>query len=163
MQVGTRAARARAMADRDFRAAARRLREAGVRGDRSACEPEAWARKEGSQPGAEEDEAVHPRSDRPGRRARRKRSQVQIAPGDRAPFFASESGGARSEEHTSELQSQSNLVCRLLLEKKKIYRYLLRLMSNLTSFLPRNSGNGPLRPAAACPMSCPLTSWISSS
>src|SRR2546430_16596324 len=31
-------------------------------------------------------------------------------------------GGAvyRSEEHTSELQSQSNLVCRLLLEKKKI-------------------------------------------
>src|SRR2546430_9428480 len=28
---------------------------------------------------------------------------------------------ARSEEHTSELQSQSNLVCRLLLEKKKIY------------------------------------------
>src|SRR2546430_10318674 len=27
-------------------------------------------------------------------------------------------GGVRSEEHTSELQSQSNLVCRLLLEKK---------------------------------------------
>src|SRR5688572_1683524 len=29
------------------------------------------------------------------------------------------SGEDRSEEHTSELQSQSNLVCRLLLEKKK--------------------------------------------
>src|SRR2546430_3717604 len=29
---------------------------------------------------------------------------------------------SRSEEHTSELQSQSNLVCRLLLEKKKQYR-----------------------------------------
>src|SRR5688572_31269589 len=28
-------------------------------------------------------------------------------------------GEGRSEEHTSELQSQSNLVCRLLLEKKK--------------------------------------------
>src|SRR5438270_7690475 len=28
-------------------------------------------------------------------------------------------GNIRSEEHTSELQSQSNLVCRLLLEKKK--------------------------------------------
>src|SRR2546430_9477766 len=28
-------------------------------------------------------------------------------------------GALRSEEHTSELQSQSNLVCRLLLEKKK--------------------------------------------
>src|SRR5688572_31993802 len=30
--------------------------------------------------------------------------------------------GVRSEEHTSELQSQSNLVCRLLLEKKKSNR-----------------------------------------
>src|SRR5688572_31690675 len=29
----------------------------------------------------------------------------------------------RSEEHTSELQSQSNLVCRLLLEKKKKKKY----------------------------------------
>src|SRR2546427_5445643 len=29
----------------------------------------------------------------------------------------------RSEEHTSELQSQSNLVCRLLLEKKKKYTH----------------------------------------
>src|SRR2546427_6991629 len=29
--------------------------------------------------------------------------------------------GLRSEEHTSELQSQSNLVCRLLLEKKKCH------------------------------------------
>src|SRR2546430_10395490 len=31
-------------------------------------------------------------------------------------------GGVRSEEHTSELQSQSNLVCRLLLEKKESAR-----------------------------------------
>src|SRR5205085_9369218 len=30
---------------------------------------------------------------------------------------------ARSEEHTSELQSQSNIVCRLLLEKKKIVEH----------------------------------------
>src|SRR2546430_13032930 len=40
----------------------------------------------------------------------------------------------RSEEHTSELQSQSNLVCRLLLEKKKneiVYsaRLLVQLLS----------------------------------
>src|SRR2546430_16550526 len=34
--------------------------------------------------------------------------------------FGSLFENARSEEHTSELQSQSNLVCRLLLEKKKI-------------------------------------------
>src|SRR5688572_32312485 len=39
----------------------------------------------------------------------------------------------RSEEHTSELQSQSNLVCRLLLEKKKLYMALtgVRDISNL--------------------------------
>src|SRR2546427_3012500 len=35
-------------------------------------------------------------------------------------------GYARSEEHTSELQSQSNLVCRLLLEKKKKNRNQIR-------------------------------------
>src|SRR5438270_3390024 len=32
--------------------------------------------------------------------------------------------GKRSEEHTSELQSQSNLVCRLLLEKKKTTQHV---------------------------------------
>src|SRR3989442_7127246 len=32
---------------------------------------------------------------------------------------------ARSEEHTSELQSRPHLVCRLLLEKKKIYNTVL--------------------------------------
>src|SRR5688572_32238793 len=37
----------------------------------------------------------------------------------RAPSAEGLLGHARSEEHTSELQSQSNLVCRLLLEKKK--------------------------------------------
>src|SRR2546427_8132706 len=31
---------------------------------------------------------------------------------------------SRSEEHTSELQSQSNLVCRLLLEKKKTLHFI---------------------------------------
>src|SRR2546430_10895187 len=44
--------------------------------------------------------------------AQRKRN-----PGPGAPV--SDTAGRRSEEHTSELQSQSNLVCRLLLEKKK--------------------------------------------
>src|SRR5438270_6078590 len=62
-----------------------------------------WPRRElpdgGSSPGAH-------------RRARGRQSSVSrgSAPGDE-----------RSEEHTSELQSQSNLVCRLLLEKKKIH------------------------------------------
>src|SRR2546430_8808963 len=44
-------------------------------------------------------------------------------PGSRPPRSPTRSTGAtsppRSEEHTSELQSQSNLVCRLLLEKKQ--------------------------------------------
>src|SRR5574341_2459001 len=35
------------------------------------------------------------------------------------PGRASRPGPSRSEEHTSELQSPTNLVCRLLLEKKK--------------------------------------------
>src|SRR2546430_4290320 len=38
---------------------------------------------------------------------------------------------SRSEEHTSELQSQSNLVCRLLLEKKKTNDILHRLQHQL--------------------------------
>src|SRR2546430_13234388 len=41
------------------------------------------------------------------------------ASGSGAAPITSSSYRARSEEHTSELQSQSNLVCRLLLEKKK--------------------------------------------
>src|SRR5690242_21416417 len=39
---------------------------------------------------------------------------------DRLAHKAFERGVSRSEEHTSELQSHVNLVCRLLLEKKKI-------------------------------------------
>src|SRR2546430_8443036 len=46
-------------------------------------------------------------------------------------------GYARSEEHTSELQSQSNLVCRLLLEKKKKKHHLQLSQSHtLASHLP---------------------------
>src|SRR2546430_6837061 len=46
--------------------------------------------------------------------------------GGRVALRSKSNRGIRSEEHTSELQSQSNLVCRLLLEKKKInyaFRY----------------------------------------
>src|SRR2546430_12384238 len=39
--------------------------------------------------------------------------------GGGGPGFGIDTITQRSEEHTSELQSQSNLVCRLLLEKKK--------------------------------------------
>src|SRR5256885_800202 len=40
----------------------------------------------------------------------------------------------RSEEHTSELQSPCNLVCRLLLEKKKTIRYTLYILQPLPQF-----------------------------
>src|SRR5688572_32747550 len=43
---------------------------------------------------------------------------VYLIPDEGAPGGVRIESG-RSEEHTSELQSQSNLVCRLLLEKKK--------------------------------------------
>src|SRR2546430_10305700 len=44
--------------------------------------------------------------------------QFSVAAREFAARYA-EFSAQRSEEHTSELQSQSNLVCRLLLEKKK--------------------------------------------
>src|SRR2546430_4302753 len=59
------------------------------------------------------------RSRDPRARGRVRLRQDDDGPGDPA---APGADGRRSEEHTSELQSQSNLVCRLLLEKKKNYR-----------------------------------------
>src|SRR2546427_6069413 len=52
------------------------------------------------------------------RRARHRRPRGWRA----APCCGPANRPCRSEEHTSELQSQSNLVCRLLLEKKKNFR-----------------------------------------
>src|SRR5207237_8496012 len=52
-----------------------------------------------------------------------RRCTVQSASTSQAPRRTARSSGAttRSEEHTSELQSHLNLVCRLLLEKKNKY------------------------------------------
>src|SRR5260370_22802569 len=44
---------------------------------------------------------------------------IVVERGDRLIYCADQRQLARSEEHTSELQSHLNLVCRLLLEKKK--------------------------------------------
>src|SRR5256886_11375901 len=57
-------------------------------------------------------------------------------PGSPLPFLTL----ARSEEHTSELQSQSNLVCRLLLEKKNriehdVLSRLLRVCDRMARFV----------------------------
>src|SRR2546427_3538487 len=54
---------------------------------------------------------VEPEVDEPGLPSRGDRGVLLRHPGTEVRV--------RSEEHTSELQSQSNLVCRLLLEKKK--------------------------------------------
>src|SRR2546430_4163011 len=61
--------------------------------------------------------------DQRGRRRQRRQRGVDVAVVALSPQPAQLvqllTPHARSEEHTSELQSQSNLVCRLLLEKKK--------------------------------------------
>src|SRR5690606_41444236 len=43
--------------------------------------------------------------------------------------------GGRSEEHTSELQSRENLVCRLLLEKKKLHKSSSVVPYTVTNYL----------------------------
>src|SRR2546430_7268607 len=55
----------------------------------------------------------------------------RLAPESDAAGAGADPRGGRSEEHTSELQSQSNLVCRLLLEKKK-----KNLVDGLNKLLP---------------------------
>src|SRR2546430_3766527 len=57
------------------------------------------------------------------RSRRRARGFVQVADDLTCVGGAVADEHLRSEEHTSELQSQSNLVCRLLLEKKKIQKF----------------------------------------
>src|SRR3954467_16006440 len=47
------------------------------------------------------------------------RSTHRKAGDEKFSIYMRENGADRSEEHTSELQSHDNLVCRLLLEKKK--------------------------------------------
>src|SRR5688572_31870861 len=53
--------------------------------------------------------------------------------------------GMRSEEHTSELQSQSNLVCRLLLEKKKVKSILKTPKKMIRGSKSNNNFIGPRR------------------
>src|SRR2546430_11531337 len=67
--------------------------------------------------------------------------EVSLTSTTTADFFSD----GRSEEHTSELQSQSNLVCRLLLEKKNIKRFIIHLLIlALVIILPRPSASSML-------------------
>src|SRR5438093_2055677 len=52
----------------------------------------------------------------------RSRESVREAGGENVPLGGHARVGGRSEEHTSALQSLTNLVCRVLLEKKKALR-----------------------------------------
>src|SRR5256885_6357275 len=61
-----------------------------------------------------------------GLRSRRHRRQGDVPYRGRRDVGADVANSRRSEEHTSELQSPCNLVCRLLLEKKKKSNYTLR-------------------------------------
>src|SRR2546430_9304612 len=61
-----------------------------------------------------------PAPQRPHRQPQLQHLRSRRPPGRDRPIHA-----RRSEEHTSELQSQSNLVCRLLLEKKKKKKHTL--------------------------------------
>src|SRR2546430_3757519 len=71
--------------------------------------------------------------------------------------LASNNYATRSEEHTSELQSQSNLVCRLLLEKKKTcvcpahaHRWLIACAPCALAAPPRAACRGTPLAASAC-------------
>src|SRR5260370_32901229 len=59
------------------------------------------------------------REGRVGRRRQEGRGGLRLSLSEPRHAGAAERDRARSEEHTSELQSHLNLVCRLLLEKKK--------------------------------------------
>src|SRR2546426_4905514 len=79
-------------------------------------------------------------------RGRRSADAPPPQPGARGPAPLQ---AARSEEHTSELQSPCNLVCRLLLEKKKKYtkrRETRRVALSTMSVRPgRSQCEGPVR------------------
>src|SRR5688572_22960711 len=61
----------------------------------------------------------HHHGDHTGGNAVLRPAAAKIVSHAHAKALLEKAAAARSEEHTSELQSQSNLVCRLLLEKKK--------------------------------------------
>src|SRR2546426_7472233 len=64
------------------------------------------------------------------------------APGERADSVSVAERAPRSEEHTSELQSPCNLVCRLLLEKKKKIERIAPAIDRL------DAGSSHFRPTA---------------
>src|SRR5438270_5242703 len=75
-------------------------------------------------------------ADRRGRREDRAINAARIP--RRRLFYVARVFDGRSEEHTSELQSQSNLVCRLLLEKKKNQKKINKNIHTRTTLASAN-------------------------
>src|SRR5258706_9583912 len=67
---------------------------------------------------------------------------AEVAESQMGQMHGGENGARRSEEHTSELQSLTNLVCRLLLEKKKA-----AIQIGLAAWLARKDIDKPARRA----------------
>src|SRR3712207_8614527 len=65
-------------------------------------------------------------------------AMIASQPSVKSMFAGSEMSLSRSEEHTSELQSRQYLVCRLLLEKKKITLIVIKLLP-LHQIIPQSS------------------------
>src|SRR5437588_9692988 len=76
------------------------------------------------------------------------RSHARPPPWPRPPRSRLLGGGPRSEEHTSELQSHSDLVCRLLLEKKKLKYRRTSMYSSTTHADLGQHGLAPFRPSS---------------
>src|SRR2546430_13357472 len=79
------------------------------------CTLPAWI---GPAPSGPEDESVFVKNLRPDQHESLLYVWTSDADAKQPDFLTVVDADPRSEEHTSELQSQSNLVCRLLLEKK---------------------------------------------
>src|SRR5438876_6935872 len=68
-------------------------------------------------------------------------NEASVSRANRGTLPIAADGRSRSEEHTSELQSPVHLVCRLLLEKKKIYEELIDYLAGvLASTGPFSAG-----------------------
>src|SRR5256885_13055529 len=78
----------------------------------------------------------------------RKMGSVPDYPGNVYTRELNQSTRIRSEEHTSELQSPCNLVCRLLLEKKK--KTLNRLSTTLSDHIPTRTSRHDSTTPLAC-------------
>src|SRR5438874_8281110 len=76
---------------------------------------------------------ARPRQARSGRRVRLRQAQAFLRQG--RSYLRGAEMLVRSEEHTSELQSRRDLVCRLLLEKKNRLTYSLTTIIHMTNYI----------------------------